>query len=1114
MRKAKTAKRLSSLLIVFVLLVSVFPVGVLAASADQFTDVSRDSWYYDYVDYVVDRGYFNGTSDTTFDPNDTMTRAMFVTVLARMDGAEVDNNTSVFSDVPTHTWYTGAVTWASENGIVEGIGNGRYEPNRAITREEMCVIMDRFIEYYGAEHNLTPKRNGSTAAFPDGKQIAAYAREAVANCRAYGLVEGYDDGYFHPQDNSTRAQVAAVIYRLAWLTIEATDDGNGGNRGNGGGGGGVSTKSYYTITYYKNDGTGDVFTTDTTERVASSSKSFTVTSDVPAREGYAFQGWNTEADGTGISYTAGTTHSITANLALYAIWELEIDPDDLVGGAVAQTVADANRKYETMKSAVIDAVNDLYNGNESYQAAITAEQFAAVKNTIQDMVTVGTVTHDYSRSEGPRTVSATVSVSVTEDQAVSAIEAATDFAKNLLSGVKDDSISTPSMDDVDDFIAAVKEAVQEKTGITITDQSLAQIKTQVVNRLMEEGKEEWANFYDDGGYYCGDVTITANGCTVVIRVDGTNRTTTLGSVTDMNGNSVAATKTNAVKYLGEAIAKDMLGQAREQSNGEYISSGFMTGRATVTFAPSATAEYAEKQFNSGDAADPIFPNEYEVSLTVDLDSDGLVAYKWAGGENYLKLTVTETLQSAYNGAVDEVAAEYANDPEVKTAVVEEIQKQLPGKVNSLVGTINGQLSDYGVELGDSDVASLKAALNGAAAGWVDTNWTALVSSLTSGTLETDNTALANAAWPVIEAKIPAAGTALDELLQEQLGAQLTAKGINEAWIVEEAKGNSKLQTAQELVSKFDPIIVTSDGVDVTESFVASINIDSVSDINTLMSFGVVKIGGTMAVSGVSMTIPATPLDDDEGNPLNLGDYLKSEIVSLASGQLNSALKDHATLNRLLTENSDAKNYFMYSALVQLRVNFETEKTAAAKDGATLTALRASIEKIAKEKLNNELDNQIKSIDVNASLQEASDKLQAYQDKIDLLSSLKFSESGGIQDQTFAGLAAKLEGETLKEIVGDRGNTFVEKYLAVYVGKLVNRLPAGASITINDEEFDKDDLSALSQAETTVGALEAAANVLAKLGDLSINRFDTDDGIPVKITYGARNFEFKLVIDVE
>lgn len=209
-----------------------------AVSVSDFNDVSRDSWYYEYVDFVAEKGYFAGTSATTFSPDVTMTRAMFVTVLARLDEADVDNSVSSFADVPTDTWYTGSVTWASENGIVTGVGNNRFNPEQAITRQEMCVIMNRFIDYYGEKTGQVHETEGSTALFPDNSQISSWAAAAVSVCREYGLITGYDDGYFHPLDNSTRAQVAAVISRLAWLVKpEETPDSTGGSGGGGGGGG-------------------------------------------------------------------------------------------------------------------------------------------------------------------------------------------------------------------------------------------------------------------------------------------------------------------------------------------------------------------------------------------------------------------------------------------------------------------------------------------------------------------------------------------------------------------------------------------------------------------------------------------------------------------------------------------------------------------------------------------------------------------------------------------------------------------------------------------------------------------------------------------------------------
>jgi len=208
----------------------------LAAGADKFTDVPADAWYRADVSYVAEHGYFNGTSDAAFSPADNMTRAMFVAVLARVDGQSLNNDASPFSDVASGAWYAGAVKWASDYVIVSGVGGGRFDPNGFVTRQQMATIMARYIAYYAAKNKVTFKATGSTATFADAAQIADYARDSVALCRSYGLVSGNDDGTFAPGANSTRAQVAAVIHRLALLLATGTPattptGGNGGGSG-------------------------------------------------------------------------------------------------------------------------------------------------------------------------------------------------------------------------------------------------------------------------------------------------------------------------------------------------------------------------------------------------------------------------------------------------------------------------------------------------------------------------------------------------------------------------------------------------------------------------------------------------------------------------------------------------------------------------------------------------------------------------------------------------------------------------------------------------------------------------------------------------------------------
>lgn len=202
-------RRFISILLTLCMALSLLPTSALAA-AEQYTDVTEDAWYYDEVSFVSEKGYFKGYPDNTFKPNDTMTRAMFVTVMSRFAGVKVDDTTSAFTDVPAGEWYTGAITWAAKKGIVNGRGNGIFDPNGNVTREEMCTILDRYLEAYDETAKLTK----TPATITDLDTVSAYAAEAVENCVAYGVITGYPDGTFGPKINATRAHVAAILQRL------------------------------------------------------------------------------------------------------------------------------------------------------------------------------------------------------------------------------------------------------------------------------------------------------------------------------------------------------------------------------------------------------------------------------------------------------------------------------------------------------------------------------------------------------------------------------------------------------------------------------------------------------------------------------------------------------------------------------------------------------------------------------------------------------------------------------------------------------------------------------------------------------------------------------------
>ncbi|MDR1589006.1 MAG: S-layer homology domain-containing protein [Oscillospiraceae bacterium] len=185
----------------------------IASPADKFTDIDGH-WAYDYIKYVVERGLFTGMSETEFDPDGTMTRAMFVTVLGRIAGVDVSVYSGAsFDDVPEEQYYAPYVKWASEKGIVSGVGGNRYDPDASVTREQMAAILYRYEQSRaGATATGSLSTDGATQ-FDDADKISEWARDAVAWASANGIINGMGDGTFAPKSTATRAQVAALLSR-------------------------------------------------------------------------------------------------------------------------------------------------------------------------------------------------------------------------------------------------------------------------------------------------------------------------------------------------------------------------------------------------------------------------------------------------------------------------------------------------------------------------------------------------------------------------------------------------------------------------------------------------------------------------------------------------------------------------------------------------------------------------------------------------------------------------------------------------------------------------------------------------------------------------------------
>ncbi len=181
-----------------------------------FSDVTESDWFYDAVTYAYENGLMDGVGAGLFAPNSETTRAQLVTILYRLAGQPAPSGDSGFSDVETGTWYTDAVAWAAQNGIVNGVSDTQFAPGDDITREQLAVILYRYATYQGYDVSQRADLSG----FVDAGTISTYAQEALSWANAQGLVLGVEDDSLRPQGNASRAQIAAVLMRFCQTVAE------------------------------------------------------------------------------------------------------------------------------------------------------------------------------------------------------------------------------------------------------------------------------------------------------------------------------------------------------------------------------------------------------------------------------------------------------------------------------------------------------------------------------------------------------------------------------------------------------------------------------------------------------------------------------------------------------------------------------------------------------------------------------------------------------------------------------------------------------------------------------------------------------------------------------
>lgn len=204
----KTMKKLLSLCLAVCLVLSV-ATPVFAADETPFADLTSN-WYKEAVAYVYENELMNGTGDTTFAPKGTVNRAMVVTVLHRAaDLPAAKDDASVFTDIVAGKYYYNAVLWAEDYGVTTGTTATTFEPNKAVTREEVATFLHRYAGIMGYDTSASAELE-----FPDKDKVHNYAKEAMAWAVGAGVINGNADGTLNPRGEATRAELAVMLMRF------------------------------------------------------------------------------------------------------------------------------------------------------------------------------------------------------------------------------------------------------------------------------------------------------------------------------------------------------------------------------------------------------------------------------------------------------------------------------------------------------------------------------------------------------------------------------------------------------------------------------------------------------------------------------------------------------------------------------------------------------------------------------------------------------------------------------------------------------------------------------------------------------------------------------------
>ena len=188
-----------------------FKQETTAPAYESFTDLKKDTWYQDGVQYVLESRLMDGVGDGKFAPNAETSRAMVATILWRLAGSPQAGASGAFTDVASGTWYSDAAAWAAENGIANGNG-GAFDPNGAITREQLACMLYRYAQSQGKGFSGEWMMQLSYA---DSEKVSSWAYEAMCWCTTNGILNGKDGNRLDPAGQASRAEAATMLLRVA-----------------------------------------------------------------------------------------------------------------------------------------------------------------------------------------------------------------------------------------------------------------------------------------------------------------------------------------------------------------------------------------------------------------------------------------------------------------------------------------------------------------------------------------------------------------------------------------------------------------------------------------------------------------------------------------------------------------------------------------------------------------------------------------------------------------------------------------------------------------------------------------------------------------------------------